>query len=310
MQILAACPGCQRRYELTGQPPGTRFSCSCGGAVTVPEPKAHDAPVVRCCSCGAPRRGGEAVCRYCASEFTLYARDLDALCPGCMARVSHRARFCHSCAAPILAAQASPPDRELGCPACPMRSALTSRRLGRSPVAVLECRTCGGLWVDREVFEVMADRARLGQLPEIGLTPSPGAGEEMASPIASIGEAGPAYRPCVVCGALMNRRNHGGKSRVIVDVCARHGIWFDLHELDRLLRFIREGGEERLRRRQEEEERAEKRQKVLAEGLRPWADPREKGWLSADARSPGADLMLFEGMVAILGRAASWLFRQ
>lgn len=308
MQILAACSGCQRRYELTGQPPGARFACSCGGEVAVPEGRAHDAPVVRCSACGAPRQGGEAACRYCASEFTLYARDLDALCPGCLARVSHRARFCHSCAAPILAAQAAPPDRELACPACLSRPALTSRRLGRAPVAVLECKTCGGLWVDREVFEVMADRARLGQLPELGLAPAEMAGEDTLPAVPAV-DSGPAYRPCVVCAALMNRRNHGGKSRVIVDVCARHGIWFDLHELDRLLRFIREGGEERLRRKREEEEKAEARQKKLADGMRPWADPREQGLLNADARSPVTDLLLIEGMVAVLGRAAGWLFR-
>jgi Zn-finger nucleic acid-binding protein len=75
---------------------------------------------------------------------------------------------------------------------------------------------------------------------------------------------GPAYRPCVLCGALMNRRNYGRKSGVIVDVCSRHGLWFDLHEIDRLLRWIREGGEDRTKHLQAEEDRTIERQKRLA----------------------------------------------
>lgn len=67
----------------------------------------------------------------------------------------------------------------------------------------------------------------------------------------------------------MNRRNYGRKSGVIVDVCSRHGIWFDLHELDSLLRWIRQGGEERVQALAAEEERRSAREKALAEGIEP-----------------------------------------
>lgn len=304
MQRLVACPSCQRRYDAGDRPPGSRFACGCGAEVAVPSVPGHDAPVVRCSACGAPRQEGERACRYCASEFTLAARDLDALCPGCMARVSRRSRFCHSCGTPILAAQATAPGTGFLCPACPSRPPLGSRRLGKASVAILECGTCGGLWVDREVFEVMAEKARLGMLPEIGLEPT-AAGAPPEEPAA---EGAPAYRPCIVCGALMNRRNQGGRSRVVVDVCARHGIWFDLHELDRLLRFIREGGEEKLRRRQEQEEKEAERHRKLAEGLRPWADPREQGLLGSSASSRRSDVYLVEAMIDLVSRGFSRLF--
>jgi Zn-finger nucleic acid-binding protein len=46
----------------------------------------------------------------------------------------------------------------------------------------------------------------------------------------------------------MLRRNLGrGRSGVIVDICARHGIWFDADELSQMLVWIRTGGLEALR---------------------------------------------------------------
>jgi Zn-finger nucleic acid-binding protein len=77
----------------------------------------------------------------------------------------------------------------------------------------------------------------------------------------------------VICGALMNRRNYGRKSGVIVDVCARHGLWFDLDELDRLLRWIHEGGEARAEKLYREQERIEARQTALGESFQPWSQP-------------------------------------
>ena len=153
-----------------------------------------------------------------------------------MARVSGRARFCHHCGTPVLAAQAAAGENAYRCPACQGGRPLSSRRLGRANVALFECSSCAGLWIEKEIFEVMTDRARSGQLPE-GFGGGGPAEMEAAPPAQPL-----QYRPCVTCGALMNRRNYGRKSGVIVDVCARHGIWFDLHELDRLLRWIREGG--------------------------------------------------------------------
>jgi Zn-finger nucleic acid-binding protein len=40
----------------------------------------------------------------------------------------------------------------------------------------------------------------------------------------------------------MARNNFGKKSRVIVDICRRHGVWFDAGELPRVLAFVRSGG--------------------------------------------------------------------
>jgi hypothetical protein len=50
----------------------------------------------------------------------------------------------------------------------------------------------------------------------------------------------------------MNRRNYGGASGVIVDVCTVHGTWFDTGELPRVLAFVEGGGLAAARRREME----------------------------------------------------------
>ncbi len=301
MRFLVACPECHRQLDATERQIGSAIPCSCGAAVVVPMPKAHDAAVVRCSSCGAPREGEETACRFCGAELTLHERDLDTICPGCMARVSGQARFCHNCGTPILADQAAAGESGYRCPACEGERPLTSRRLGRANVALFDCSLCGGIWIEKEIFEVLADRARSGHLPEgfgggapatAGISPAPAHPQPLR------------YRPCVICGALMNRHNYGRKSGVIVDVCARHGLWFDLHELESLLRWIREGGEARAEKLQHEQERMEIRQQRLGESLQPWSQPESEHLLFSHRRS-GVMGELVSGLV---GGAIRWLF--
>jgi Zn-finger nucleic acid-binding protein len=148
-----------------------------------------------------------------------------------MTRVSDRARFCHRCGTPVVPqGKAGEPTRH-ACPACGRGQRLTSRSLGEPAVAVLECPRCAGLWLDNAAFDLVRERAR--EQP---------AAEPQAS-AASTPPAGAHYRRCPHCEALMHRRNHGGKSGVLVDTCREHGLWFDRSELERVLAWIRGGGE-------------------------------------------------------------------
>jgi Zn-finger nucleic acid-binding protein len=244
VRLLVACPACHHRYDASGHAAGERFRCSCGGVIEVPVVVPHESAVVRCSACGAPRSGEELACRYCGADFTVAERDLDAVCPECMTRVSRQARYCHDCGAPILRAQAGDAAAAVtgpACPACGGEHRLTSRALGTEErVALFDCGRCGGLWVEREVFETLAKRARQGKVPDFGVAhdlPAAAAGGRSAVAVS--------YRPCPDCGALMNRRNYERRSGVIVDLCRDHGIWFDLDELSRLLRWIHEGGPRR-----------------------------------------------------------------
>lgn len=265
MHLIVTCPECRRQYNGTGQPAGARYRCHCGAALEVPKPQSHEAAVVRCSSCGAPREGEAVSCRYCAADFTLREQHLDAVCSQCLARVSSRAHFCHSCGGPVqmrTAAEAT----ELPCPGCAGERKLSRRQLGETNAAIFDCEVCGGIWVEKQVFEVLAERARTSTLPDLSLRPASG------HPAPAAAKQGPFYRTCAHCGAQMNRRNWGQKSGVIVDVCQNHGVWFDLDELDRLLRWMRTGGST-LSARATEAERAAVRNLAISGALKNFEKP-------------------------------------
>lgn len=240
MRLLVACPECQRQYDATRRRVGSRFRCHCGAVVEVRQPQGHDARVVRCSSCGAPRLEHSQSCPFCRSDFTLHERDLDTVCPNCLARVSDRARFCHHCGTGLVPELDAGAETSLSCPACQDGHCLTSRRLGAEQVTVLECGACGGFWLGPEAFRQLAERSRSQAVPA-GVPVSPvrevGGTEAPPGP-----RRGSFYRPCVVCGELMNRTNYGHSSGVIVDACRDHGIWFDADELARVLAWLRAGG--------------------------------------------------------------------
>ena len=73
------------------------------------------------------------------------------------------------------------------------------------------------------------------------------------------------------------------KSGVIVDVCQHHGVWFDLHELEDLLRWLRHGGG-RLAQHDVEAERAAVRHLAIAGTLRTLDAP------NSLSRSSGASV--------------------
>ena len=240
MRLLVSCPRCQRQYNATGRRIGSRFRCHCGVLVQVDQPEGHNAAVVRCSSCGAPRQEGSRRCSFCNSEFTLHERDLNTVCPQCLARVSDRARYCHHCGTGLVPELDTGRHTTFRCPACENGQALVSRRLGIEKVTVLECGSCAGLWLGPEAFHQLAERAIHDALPPEGY----------------VGHAGPVtgtdavptpgkhsfYRRCVICKQPMNRRHYGRTSGVIVDVCRDHGIWFDEDELARILAWLHAGG--------------------------------------------------------------------
>ncbi len=50
------------------------------------------------------------------------------------------------------------------------------------------------------------------------------------------------YRKCPVCQKIMNRKNFMGRSGVITDVCAEHGVWLDSGELRHIMEWVKTGG--------------------------------------------------------------------
>lgn len=240
MKLIVACSKCCRRYNAMGRRPGARFRCLCGESLTVSAPRGHDAAVVRCSSCGAPREDRTDACGHCRSDFTLHERDLHSVCPACLARVSDKARYCHFCAAPMSAENVVGDKTNLRCPVCEPKRRLVSRRLGDFFVAVLECQGCAGLWLGMESLQEMLSAEARGEKRDVNNSREPATG---------VASGARGYRPCVVCGDLMSRRNLArGKSGIVVDLCGRHGVWFDADELAQLIAWTRTGGLEDLRR--------------------------------------------------------------
>ena len=130
MRLLVECPECSRQYDVSRRKIGSRLRCHCGEIVTVRQPEGFEAAVVRCSSCGAARPEQASQCPYCQSDFTLHERDLNTVCPHCLARVSDRARFCHHCGIALVPEQDAGAETDLTCPACQSGPGLVSRQIG------------------------------------------------------------------------------------------------------------------------------------------------------------------------------------
>jgi len=124
--------------------------------------------------------------------------------------------------------------------------------------SVLECGTCFGLWLDVPSFEkICADREQ--QAAVLGTAShAPEGNVRTGSPVQ--------YVPCPECSQLMNRINFAHCSGVILDLCKKHGIWFDRDELSRIVEFIRGGGLE-LSRSKEKAEIEDERRKLRQEQM-------------------------------------------
>lgn len=243
MGLLVSCETCQRQYDASGREIGSRFRCHCGAAVTVHEPKergGHNAKVVRCSSCGAPAQEGARSCGYCHADFTLHERDLNTVCPGCMARVKGGSKFCHSCGHTLSAETATAASTDIDCPSCGSDARLQARDLG-GDMHISECPQCMGMWLPNSVFKAALKRAKTEADDDFGI----GGGGPPRIARTSIDNRpadAPIYRTCPECHQHMHRHNFAKRSGIIIDTCREHGAWFDAEELDMVLEWVRAGG--------------------------------------------------------------------
>ena len=96
---------------------------------------------------------------------------------------------------------------------------------------LLDCESCGGQFVEHALLrDLLEHREKLGRLA-------------LRQPRRQKLELGDVrYLGCPECQQLMNRKNFGGTSGIVVDVCFRHGTWFDDSELAGVLAFVESGG--------------------------------------------------------------------
>ncbi len=149
-------------------------------------------------------------------------------------------RFCAHCGAEATRERVEE-DNPLKCPRC--REDMQALRLGITTAR--ECAQCGGLWLDPESLQKLANARE----------ESAGVVSELAARV-PLNTAPPdvvRYIPCPRCDKLMNRSNFARSSGVILDVCKAHGVWLDRGELQRVLAFVESGGLTVAREREREE---------------------------------------------------------
>jgi Zn-finger nucleic acid-binding protein len=118
------------------------------------------------------------------------------------------------------------------------------------------CDACGGAWFDLgEVARVVdcstwgAAAARVETIEAEARGRAPKADPRRG-------------RACVRCRARTFRRLVAPRGPVWVDVCGRHGMWFDAGELDAFRAFVAAGGLEVARRRDDHPPRLRRRRRL------------------------------------------------
>jgi Zn-finger nucleic acid-binding protein len=114
-------------------------------------------------------------------------------------------------------------------PACPRCKSPLSMQICKDEEYDI-CPQCGGMWLDKSEFRN-------------SVKPSGVYKEEHKKEYRKPPQDGPLeYIPCVRCGKLMNRKNFGRISGVIIDECGKHGVWLDKGEFEKIRHFVSDGG--------------------------------------------------------------------
>ena len=182
------------------------------------------AETLNCPMCGAAATTEATRCEHCGARLATVA------CPSCFGLMFVGEKFCSHCGARAERTEMADAKPEL-CPRCQVE--MNAVVVGGNPLR--ECPRCEGIWADAETLhQICEDREE--QSAVLGMA-SP-----VARPEAVELETAIHYIPCPVCGELMNRVQFANCSHVIVDVCGKHGTWFDRDELRRIVEFIQSGG--------------------------------------------------------------------
>ena len=234
MRILAACGSCHCQYDVSDQKANSVVRCRCGAGIIVPEPRVRDTRLVRCASCGAVRGSGGDNCEFCDARLSSIDKGWGTMCPGCFCRLPNDVQFCVECGLKISVQKLEALRTDLNCPRC--SCSLQGRQLER--IELFECARCAGLWLPVASFETICDNKEVMQrMSAASLMASTGRKKfelDMNEEVK--------YIPCPGCKNLMNRKNFGHISGVIIDTCKDDGIWLDNQELNRIIKFIEAGG--------------------------------------------------------------------
>lgn len=151
-----------------------------------------------------------------------------SVCNHCGQKTYGNVKECPVCGGEIVIPEAQ--EGSLSCPRC----RCTLQRYAYRMTVLDTCPQCGGLWLDRSEFTRLTSECDVYRdeslEPEYHRPPHPQA---------------EGYVPCARCGQLMCRKNFGGISGVMIDMCRDCGYWLDDGELRQIRTFIASGGLEK-----------------------------------------------------------------
>jgi len=181
-----------------------------------------EARVYQCPVCGAFAREGLRTCEHCQAQLATLR------CRHCFELNFPDDLHCRGCGAELGLSPQPSASLEV-CPDC--KEPLRAFEAGAGQL--LACERCGGQMVTHGLL-----RALIEERETLGRAAAPSRDAVRGNPLSDRVR----YRPCPCCKALMNRKNFGTTSGIVVDVCAVHGTFFDAGELPRVLEFVRRGG--------------------------------------------------------------------
>jgi Zn-finger nucleic acid-binding protein len=295
--MLVLCRECQRQFDVTGLAPGQQLRCLCGHVFVIETPVPHEARTLHCSGCGGKLDEAATKCGYCGGSISVDERGLGAACPKCFARLLKGARFCRECGIAIRPEAFRAVPISASCPRCVNELV----RCELDEAQFTECSGCGGIWLDAGTFDrVVEERDRSA----IGAAIAGRASRE--KPLdTQLETSAVKYLPCPICSQMMNRKNFAGCSGVIIDWCRGHGFWFDTHELEKVIDFVRGGGMDKAR----EQDIARARSKAAQA-------ERHANWVRSKAASGGGHFALGDAtypaassLVSVLGTALRTFLR-
>ncbi len=222
--MILACPACDGRYDVTGQPIGQRFRCRCGTVITL-EAGAPVAAQLSCPHCGAGVPSSASACLHCSAEL------MQKACPRCLSRVFAGHKHCPECGAELAIAAAGATHADMPCPRC--STLLRGRMI--NDLLIDECPGCRGLFIDHVAIKrVVMDHEHVRADALLGALPK--------QEVRELGSSEKMYLKCPTCHVVMNRKQFATGAGVIIDVCRSHGTFFDVGELPRCIEFVMSGG--------------------------------------------------------------------
>ena len=246
--MLVTCTKCNRHVDTGSAGVGDIIQCSCGMGIMVPEGPAS-AGKMNCPACGAPVDPDEKNCIFCDTKLAT------VICPACFGAIFEGTKHCAHCGENLQQKKVviHGEQTEHVCPRCPKDPKLRVEVVAGFPLE--RCTECEGIWVDDEIVDrIYQDRENAPTIQSMT--------KSSKADVAATGGGLPVpegYIKCPICDKMMNRKNFGRFSGVIIDICKGHGTWFDADELRRIMEFVAAGGLEKQAEREREDLRQELR---------------------------------------------------